>query len=207
MLTEQQWNAFKAQFPHDQRMQAVSYDELLSNTNGGKVNWASPPTVHLPGADNEFFSVAGVTVSDCELDIGYVIFDVVCLAIGAVGLRASVTSSTAEAVAAAAKPVLSQLEAAIAKMAAPGASKVDLATGAFTILRTIWSGNCLGAVVSAFVGSLTWYTMLLYAATAMGTIVAALATDGAAFVAEVVIELATFGFLVSDSVKAYEACS
>jgi hypothetical protein len=40
----------------------------------------------------------------------------------------------------------------------------------------------------------------------MATIVAALATDGVAFVAEVIILLATFGFLVADSINCVKVC-
>jgi hypothetical protein len=92
-------------------------------------------------------------------------------------------------------------------MGAAGASKMDLAKGVFEILKTIFNGGCFGAVFSAFVSSLSWWDAALYAVTGTATIIAALATDGIAFAAEVVILLATFGFLVSDSVKAVSACS
>lgn len=201
-LTQKQWDNYKSQFPDDKKIQAVTLEELLKNTDGGKVDWSNPPISKERAAAVQPMAA----VSPCAMAIGYVIFDVICLAIGGVGLRSGVTKGTAEAVAEAAGPVLSKLEATIAKMAAEGASKTDIAWGVFEILKTIWSGGCLGAVLSAFLKSLTWYYALLYGATAMATIVAALATDGVAFVAEVVIELATFGFLVADSVNAVKAC-
>lgn len=201
-ITQEQWDSYKSQFPNDKKIQAVTLEELLKNTDGGKVDWKNPPVAKERRTEAQ----AVTAISGCELAIGYVIFDVVCLAIGGVGLRSGVSRGTAEAVAEAARPVLSKLEVTIAKMAAEGASKTDLAWGVFEILKTIWSGGCLGAVLSAFLGSLTWYYALLYGATAMATIVAALATDGVAFVAEVVIVLATFGFLVADSVNAAKAC-
>ena len=147
-----------------------------------------------------------VGLSDCEVDTGYVIFDVICLAIGATALRASASRSTAEAIATAAEPVIPKLQAIIETIAADGTSATDRAMAVFKLLQIIWSGDCLGAVVSAFLGSLTWYYAVLYGVTATATIVAALATDGVAFAAEVAIELATFGFLVADSVNAREAC-
>ena len=64
-----------------------------------------------------------------------------------------------------------------------------------------------GAVLGAFLDSLTWHSAMLYGFTAMGTIIAALATDGAALIAEVVVQLATFGFLVVDTTYAVGACS
>ena len=201
-ITQEQWDAFKKQFPDDQRIQAVTFEELLANTDGGKVDWENPPVTNVLRADLE----SGVAISECQLWIGFVVFDVICLAVGAVGLRSGASKSTAEAMARAAKPVMNKLQTIIAKMAAQGATKMDLAKGVFDILRTIWSGGCLGAVVSAFLGTLTWYYALLYGATALATIVAALATDGVAFIAEVVILLATFGFLVADSINCARVC-
>ena len=59
-------------------------------------------------------------------------------------------------------------------------------------------------MVAAFVGNLTWYYTVLYGATAMATIVSAVATvNGVAFVAEVLRpEVVTFGMLVADCVYA-----
>ena len=107
----------------------------------------------------------------------------------------------------AAAPVMSQMEKYIATMAASTSSKTDIATAVFGIISTIYSGGCLGAVLSAFLGSLTWYEAALYGVTAMATIVAALATDGAAEIALIVIELATAGFLVNDSINCVKACN
>ena len=201
-ITREQWDAYKSQFPNDERIQAVTFEELLKNTNGGTVDWSRPPA----GEQLRPEVRAVGPISDCQIWIGFVVFDVICLAVGAVGLRAGANRATAEAMAHAARPVMSKLEVIIAKMAAEGATKKDLAWGVFQILKTIWSGGCLGAVLSAFLGTLTWYYALLYGATAMATIVAALATDGIAFVGEVIILLATFGFLVADSINCVKVC-
>jgi hypothetical protein len=202
-LSQKQWDSYKSVFPNDKKLQALSLAELFQNTDGGKIDWDN-----LTGKEHDAGArTAAISIDPCALNIGYVVFDVICLAIGAVGLRAGATAETAEKVAEAAKPVMSKLETIIAKMSAEGASKTDLATGTFKILQILWSGNALGAVLSAFLGSLTWYYALLYGATALATIVAAVATDGVAFIAEVVIELATFGFLVADSINAAKACA
>jgi hypothetical protein len=140
------------------------------------------------------------------MSVGYVIFDSICLVVGAVGLRGTVNSATIEAVATAAAPVMSKIEGIIAKMVAQDASKTDVAWGVFQILQVIYSGGSLGAVFSAFTASLTWWDLLLYGISGTATIIAALATDGVALVAEIVVLLATFGFLVSDSVKVVQTC-
>jgi len=113
----------------------------------------------------------------------------------------------AEAVGNAAKPSLSAIETIIADITAESATITDVAWGVYKILKTIYSAGCLGAVIDAFLTSLSYWQKILYGATALGTIVAAVATDGVAFVGEIVIELATFGFLVDDSIKAVEACN
>lgn len=149
---------------------------------------------------------SAVAVTPCQMAVGWVIFDAVCLAVGAVGVRAGASASAIQAVAEAAAPVVSAVERTVAQIARQGATLTDQAWGVFTILKTIWNGGCLSAVFSAFTNSLTWWDMILYGITGTATIIAALATDGIAFVAEVVILLATFGFLVSDSVKAVQQC-
>lgn len=211
-ITPEQWDNYKSQFPNDPKIQAVTLDELLKNTDSEKVDWENignakkkdlATSPHFEKTNQVQFNV----VSPCKIAMGFVIFDVICLAIGGVGLRATATTEVAIEMVEAAAPVLSKIEIAIAKMAAKEASMTDIASGVFEILKAIYSGGCLGAVLSAFLGSLTWYYALLYGAMAMATIVAVLATDGIAFVAEVVIVLATAGFVVVDSVSAYETCS
>ncbi len=203
VFTQVQWDNYKSHFHSDEKIQAVTFEELLENTDGGKVDWENPPIAGGRGLEVQTLAV----VNECELQIGYVIFDAICLAVGAVGLRAGVNRVTAEAIAKAARPVLPRIQVIIARIAAEGATYTEMAKGVFDILRVIWSGGMLGAVLGAFTNSLTWYYALLYGATALGTIVAAFATDGLAFVAEVSIELATFGFLVADSVNALKQCS
>jgi hypothetical protein len=146
-------------------------------------------------------------LTDCQMALGYVVFDVVSLAVGAVGLRSTVQAETVAAMAQATAPVLTQIEKSIALMTAEGVSLPTRARGVFDILQTIYDGGCLGAVWDAFTGALTWWDMILYGVTGTATVLAALATDGVAFVAEVVILLAATGVLVSDLAKAVQACS
>ncbi len=198
-LTQASLDNYKALYPEDLKLQGLTLDELLANTQDLEVNFN---TLTFEGGPQ----LLEGSVLDCGLAIGYVVFDCVCLFLGASSLRGSLTKEAAESMAEAAKPVASALETTIAEMAKEGASNYDVACGVFTIIKTIYSGGCLGAVLGAFLGSLTWYYAALYGVTAMATIVAALATDGAAEIALIVITLATAGFLVADSVNAVEAC-
>ena len=106
----------------------------------------------------------------------YVVFDCVCLFLGAASLRASVTAKAAAEIGEAAAPVASQLSKYIKVISAAESSKTEVAGAVFSVISTIYSGSCLGAVLSAFLGTLEWYTaILLWVATALGTIMAAVA--------------------------------
>jgi hypothetical protein len=204
-ITQKQLDDFKNLYPSDPVIKDLTLEEILKNSNGG-VNWE---TIQFPSTNNSVNSLRAksLALTDCQLNIGYVIFDAICLGVGAVGLRATVSGTTIEAIFHAAAPAMAKIELVIAEMAREGASAKDFAIGVFNILKTLYSGGCLGAVFSAFTASLTWWDMILYGISGTATIVAAFATDGLAFVAEIVILLATFGFLASDSIKAYQVCS
>ena len=146
-------------------------------------------------------------MTDCEKSIGYVIFDCVCLLLGAAECRAALTEEAAESMAKAAEPVLSKMEQYIITLSSEEASVTEKATAVFNVVSTIWSGGCLGEVISAWLGTLSFGDKVLYGATALATLLAAFATDGAAEIGVVAVELATAGWLVDDSLKCAKACS
>ena len=191
---------YKALYLNDEKLQKLTLDELLTATAGMTVDFSS---ITYEGRSPALLGDGW----SCAEAVGYVVFDCVCLFLGAATLRSSLTAEAAEGMAKAAAPVMSQMEKYIATMAAETSSKTDVASAVFGIISTIYSGGCLGAVLGAFLGSLTWYEAALYGVTAMATIVAALATDGAAEIALIVIELATAGFLVNDSISCVKACN
>ena len=145
--------------------------------------------------------------TDCEKKIGYVIFDCVCLLLGAAECRAVLTEEAAEEMAEAAKPALSKMEQYIVTLASEDASTTEKAAAVFNVVSTCWSVGCLGEVVSAWLGTLTLGDKILYGATALATLLAAFATDGAAEIGVIAVELATAGWLVDDSIKCSDACS
>jgi hypothetical protein len=66
-----------------------------------------PPTV--VSSNSPFFSLSS-GLTPCESQIGFVIYDVVCLVLGFKSIRKAQTAPVADAMAAAAFPVLSKLE-------------------------------------------------------------------------------------------------
>ena len=199
-LTAEALQVWKDANPDDAKLQALSLADLEEKLKETPVDWS---TLELPKDDSELLQ--GSTM-DCVLGVGYVVFDCVCLMIGAVAIRGSLNPTSAKAVGKAAQPVMNALEKYIAALSKEGATTASKAGAVFNIMSTIWSGGCLGAVFAAVMESLEWYTAALYAVTGMGTILAALATDGVATIGLIAVELATFGFLVSDSINCVTAC-
>lgn len=148
-----------------------------------------------------------IQVTDCQKAIGYVVFDCICLIVGGVGLRATVSGSTIEEMAKLSIKATTSLEQQIEIIAHEGTNAFQKARSVFNILSTLSTGGMLGGVFSAFVKSLKWWQMALYASSGLATILAALATDGVAFVAEVAALLVTFTWLVTDSTHAVKTCS
>ena len=201
-ITERDLDAYKAAMPGDAKLQKLTLQELLTATAGEKVDWK---TLKLPSRKTE--QLLEGSTPECVVQVGFVVFDCVCLFLGATALRDTINENDARAVGEAAEPALSQFEKYIEVIEDKDSSTAEVAKAVFDIITTVYTADCLGAVFSAFLGSLTWYTATLYAVTGMATIVAALATDGAAEIALMVVELATFGFLVNDSINAGKACS
>lgn len=205
-VTQAQLDEFKKHHPNDERIQKLTLGELHINTRGQVVDWDQlRPTEEELAAEADYVSPANL--SECAKRVGWVVFDVICLALGAEGLRSSVKASTVDAIADAAQPALNAIQKIIEQVSREGATFKDKATGVFKILSALYRAGCLGGVISAFTKSLNWWTMILYAVTSVATIVAMVATDGVAFIAEVVLVLVAFAWLITDFVRAVGACT
>jgi hypothetical protein len=193
-------------YPNLASNQAITSSELIVNTIHVIGNWKD----QLPKNDQfreQNSQMTSFGISNKEITIGWVIFDCLCLAIGAEGLRINARSSTIEKLEIAAAPITYQIEIIIAKMGADGASNKDLSIGLFNILQTIFNEGYFNEVFAAFLASLIYWDTELYTILGKKTIISALATDGLAFTAGIEQALANFEFLVQDSVKAVAACS
>jgi hypothetical protein len=70
-------------------------------------------------------------LTDCEKQIGYVIFDSVCLMLGAAELRAGVTAEAAEEMAEACKPIINKFDSYILTMSSKESSVTEVAGAVF----------------------------------------------------------------------------
>lgn len=199
VLTEEQWNEFVNNHCTDNEMKNISYQELMSNTNDGQLDFKKltlPPTLE---------DSATLQSYQCILAVGYVVVDVVCLVLGAVSIRSTINASTVVRVTDIIAPRIPQIVEYAAIIAREGATTFERAKACWGILRVALQSPF--KILSAIFSSLPWYKRALVIAQGCLTITAALVTDGAAIIAEIALELASFGFLVSDSVDAVSACS
>ena len=204
-IDQKDLDEFKALYPKNPQIQCITLDQVKMNTPQANGNWNEP----LPDRIQVQFIRAQAHhsgISDCKKAIGYVVFDCLCLALGALRLRSHANSAIILSIGGSITPIASKLEAEIPKMVAREASRLDMARVVFDVLETIYSHGILGSVFCAFTKDMTRWNAMLYGITGTATLFNAISTDGERFIADVAARLKTFGYLVSDSVKVALAC-
>jgi hypothetical protein len=204
LLTQKNLDDYKALFPDNQRLQTVTLTELIEHSK----------TRDASGANLEFNpEVAGLAeevrlgdISPCAMAVGGLVLDCIFVLTGAIYLAGKIPPSGIARVAQAAEPAIPEIERTAAIIASETASATDKAMAIFNIGRIIYSVDGLGAVIRAITDNLTWWDAALFGVTAMATLVAVFATDGAAAAAAIVLEMAMIGFVISDAFKVADAC-
>jgi hypothetical protein len=186
LITQQNLDLFKAQHPNNPAIQALTLDDVITNTAGSTVVWSrvldNPPPLIL--SRMAFF---GSNRSWCDIDIAKVVIDVVLLAIDASELSGKLSQEAAEEAAAVLGEDITEIEELVNALG-KASSNTEKAAAIFAILRHIVDIGCLGGILSAIFKSLSWWDMILYGIVAVVTIVALVVSDGA---------LAIIGLLIS----------
>lgn len=201
-LTERDLLAFKGLHPSNTKIQALTLAELKARYKPNQFRG------HNVRAHHDSVFVRSNSVTACEYDIGVVVVDCIFALTGAFGLAGKISGTAVESVASIVKPVMSEMVEALYTLGT-ALSKENLISKALAIkniIHVIWSGSMIEAVYHAIMESLEWWDMVIYGVLGISTIFAAFLTDGAALVAMIAAEIALMGFLISDSVKAVEAC-
>lgn len=198
-LTEVEWDSFVKDHCLDDEMKKISYQELMENTNNGQVDLSKLTLLSTLETAPE------LEISRCTLAIGYVVVDVVGLAIGAVGIRSSINVSSVEKVADIVAPQIPKILKNVEIIAESGASVFEQAKACWGIISVTLRSPF--KILEAIYSSMSFFDKAYAIAKATAIIAAALLTDGAALIAEIVVELINFGTLVSDSIDAVSACS
>lgn len=145
----------------------------------------------------------------CEIAVASVVVDIVMIAIGGSALLDKISGETVENVADALVEKLGEGVTEIDKMIQAvddAGSNWEKAKAIFAILAKLKDVGCLSAVIGAIFRSLSLWDMILFGITALATIVALIATDGIAFIAEVAILFASGAFLGADIGNAINVC-
>ena len=143
---------------------------------------------------------------ECNIQIGYVVYDCMCLILGATEMRKYANDAEARIIAAAAEPALSGIKLNVLKIADPASNKTDVSGAAYKIVAAIYSSGCLAEVYKTWVGSLPAKSALKYTSKALKALIASFFTDGAALFGIIMIEMATFDYLIEDSISCKDYC-
>lgn len=183
----------------DPAIQSLTLNDLAAHAVSRDLrgNWAQP----LPNPRQ-----ARNIVPPCASAVGVFILDCFLVGWGAGGLRFKISPGSIEDVALAIEPHLSDLEEYVKLISDPSTTWFPRARAVWNTLLLIKNGLMFEAVYHAMIKDLTWWDMVLYGVLGLAELTAAFLTDGAALIAEMVVELASAGFMITDGVKAVETC-
>lgn len=196
---------FKVQFPHDQKLQNTSNEEIeklvrifMSDERLIKVESTMPSS---PGFGTMLF-----VIPPCTAAAATVIVDVIFMMLGFVGIHVSANEAANRA-------VLRLLGADVLNGFMRLFHELNVAEGLVAKARAIfnigaaaYNAGMFRAVFTELSHSMTWWDWTITGVAAVAQIAALFLTDGAAFVAEVALNGAAVAYVVSDSVKAAQAC-
>ena len=143
---------------------------------------------------------------DCNTHLGYIVYDCMCLVLGATEMREKMSNTDARVLAAAAEPALMNIKEQVSIIADPGAERAEIATAAYQIVSGIYASGCLTEVYKIWVGSLPTKYAIKYTVKVFKSLIAAFCSDGASTLGVIMVELATFPQLIEDSIDCKACC-
>lgn len=200
---------FKAQFPNDQKLQNTSNEEIekqVLNFMADDRIIQTPPVATV--TDVDYYEAVFLGIPSCEESMAVVIVDVIFMLLGFVGIHVSAQE-------AADKAVLRLLGSEVVEQNflklfnSLNAAK-DISAKAktiFSIASEAYKAGMVKAVLAEIRSSMTLRDWIVTGVAAVAQVATLFLTDGAAFIAEVVLNTAAVAYVVSDSIKATQACS
>ena len=202
-ITQSALDAFKAHIRSDPNPNSailqITLDQLATHA-ATRDHWGNS-AVPLPNRRQ-----ARGLVSPCRMAVAECVLDCVLVAWGAWGLHGKISPAAIEEVAEAITPVLSEIEQLVMTISDAGKHWFDRTKAVWSTLLLIKNGLMFEAVFHALIKDLTLMDMVLYGVLGLAELTAAFLTDGAALIAEMVVELASAVFLITDGLKAVEVC-
>jgi hypothetical protein len=202
-LTQKNLDDFKALYPDDERVQAITLNELIEYSKG------KDPTgldaTQVAGTELEGVELPGI--SPCQIAVGSLVIDCLLVIAGAIGIHGKVSPRAVARVGELMATEMSDVAKWANVLADSSSTFPQKAKAIFGIGRLTYTAGCLHAIVKAFLGSLTWQDMALYGCMIAPTLVAAFLTDGAALIAVIALEALQVGMVVNDAFKVSGACA
>ena len=128
------------------------------------------------------------------IQIASIVVEAVLLVVQAVGIKVAVSTSTITKTAEEIIPVIessSQLQKAVQALeeAAKGGSKWEIAKAIFRLIKDSYSAGILWKIIKGLCSNMSWWDWTKTGAIVSAMIIAALATDGVALIAKIVLAL------------------
>ena len=197
-LTPQKFAAYKQLVPESNEIQDLTFEDVVAKV-GDSANYNEVILTTEPD------HLEGCTARPCEERFGYVVYDCICLFIGARQLRTSDGFSDPEKLSEAVNSIYSELSSLFDSLMTTDSAEGQ-AQIVFNIISTIYNSGLLGSTLTALYTNLSVYEAALYGSTTASSIINQLSDDGAATIGAIAVELATFGFLQSDVMSYDQAC-
>ncbi|MEZ4721789.1 MAG: hypothetical protein R2813_07945 [Flavobacteriales bacterium] len=194
-------------FPQDENLKKISDDELIEKVQkfiASEQTFSAEPSEKVD-------ALLGENLTDtCPYSIAVVVADCIIMLIGFCGLH---TSNQQRVIKASAKEIGEEvstnlpewLELIAALQTAD--SMTDKAKAIFAICRKAYTAGMFKGIFASIKSSMEWYDWIIAGIAAVAQIAALFLTDGAAFIAEIALNGTAVAYVVSDSVKAANACS
>jgi hypothetical protein len=147
------------------------------------------------------------SVPPCTAAVAAVVVDVIFMVLGFVGLHVSANEAAERAVVrllgAETMPLFQRLIQNLAR----AATVTEKAKAIWAIAGAAYNAGMIRGVLGAIKDSMHWWDWAITGVAAVAQIVALVATDGVAFIAEIALNGAAIAYVVSDSVAAVQACA
>lgn len=204
-ITQQHLDRFKSYYRDLDDVQGLKLEDAHRIAKDGEIDWfnTSPEDFRKENEDD---------IPACYIAIGFVIFDAVCLGIGAWGLRPIAKPATIKNIASVIyttsnREVTPAIELLISQLASEKSNFLTKAWNVVSLLIAIKNAGLMTAIWKAFKGGLTLYYAIIYGVQGLATITAAFATGGLALAAEVALVVVSAAYLVNDVVSAITICN
>jgi hypothetical protein len=205
---------FRALFPGNKDLANASDDEIVKKVQAWlAIRSPSLPSLPIPGqrpSIRPMVAMSAPLINPCAMAIGVVVVDCIFMILGFVGLHAANSGEIAEV---AAKDVAVEVAKNLPKWQGlisdlrSAESITDKAKAIFKIGSAAYTAGMFRGILASIESSMTWWDWTITGVAAVAQIAALVLTDGAAFIAEVVLNATSVAYVVSDSVKAGQACS